>query len=110
MAAFGAIMQFYDPLRSFPLWGFGDQVCASKLLHDACAQAQPQCALLVTRDSKVLAMAWLCLEHVFQTLMQGRNKCWALNGQQFQPEVKGLRGLLRTYRSVYRGAKCQASY
>ena len=26
MAAFGAIMQFYDPLRSFPLWGFGDQV------------------------------------------------------------------------------------
>lgn len=29
---------------------------------------------------------------------QGKNKCWALNGQQFQPEVKGLRGLLRTYR------------
>ncbi|CAK0732781.1 hypothetical protein CVIRNUC_000181 [Coccomyxa viridis] len=55
MAAFGAIMQFYDPLRSFPLWGFGDQ---------------------------------------------GRNKCWALNGQQFQPEVKGLRGLLRTYRKA----------
>ena len=27
MAAFGAIMQFYDPLRSFPLWGFGGQVC-----------------------------------------------------------------------------------
>jgi hypothetical protein len=26
MAAFGAIMQFYDPLRSFPLWGFGGQV------------------------------------------------------------------------------------
>ena len=36
--------------------------------------------------------------------MQGRNKCWALNGQQFQPEVKGLRGLLRTYRSVHHGA------
>ncbi|CAL5224069.1 g6694 [Coccomyxa viridis] len=55
MAAFGAIMQFYDPLRSFPLWGFGDQ---------------------------------------------GKGKCWALNGQQFQPEVKGLRGLLRTYRKA----------
>ena len=26
--------------------------------------------------------------------------CWALNGQQFQPEVKGLRGLLRTYRQA----------
>ena len=36
--------------------------------------------------------------------MQGRNKCWALNGQQFQPEVKGLRGLLRTYRSGHHGA------
>ena len=31
MAAFGAIMQFYDPLRSFPLWGFGDQVCNTLL-------------------------------------------------------------------------------
>ena len=41
MAAFGAIMQFYDPLRSFPLWGFGDQVSASKALFLACAQAQP---------------------------------------------------------------------
>ena len=50
LAAFGAIMQFYDPLRSFPLWGFGDQVCASKLLLIACAQAQPRCAPLVTRN------------------------------------------------------------
>ena len=33
MAAFGAIMQFYDPLRSFPLWGFGDQVCIPSQLH-----------------------------------------------------------------------------
>lgn len=32
--------------------------------------------------------------------MQGNKTCWALNGQQFQPEVKGLRGLLRTYRCV----------
>ncbi|KAK9918166.1 hypothetical protein WJX75_001865 [Coccomyxa subellipsoidea] len=55
MAAFGAIMQFYDPLRSFPLWGFGGQ---------------------------------------------GKQSCYALNGQAFQPEVKGLRGLLRTYRKA----------
>ncbi|CAL8465746.1 g5282 [Coccomyxa elongata] len=55
MAAFGAIMQFYDPLRSFPLWGFGGQ---------------------------------------------GKQTCYALNGQAFQPEVKGLRGLLRTYRKA----------
>ena len=33
MAAFGAIMQFYDPLRSFPLWGFGDQVCLPFQVH-----------------------------------------------------------------------------
>ena len=26
MAAMGATIQFYDPLRSFPLWGFGGQV------------------------------------------------------------------------------------
>ena len=33
MAAFGAIMQFYDPLRSFPLWGFGDQVGLPLQVH-----------------------------------------------------------------------------
>ena len=41
--------------------------------------------------------------------MQGRNKCWALNGQQFQPEVKGLRGLLRTYRSGPHGADIKST-
>ena len=33
MAAFGAIMQFYDPLRSFPLWGFGGQVGSPLVTH-----------------------------------------------------------------------------
>ena len=31
---------------------------------------------------------------------QGKQTCYALNGQAFQPEVKGLRGLLRTYRCL----------
>ena len=31
LAALGAVMQFYDPLRSFPLWGFGGQVRASRV-------------------------------------------------------------------------------
>ena len=63
-------------------------------------------ALLVTHDlefscNDVAVLTNLCI--------QGRNKCWALNGQQFQPEVKGLRGLLRTYRSVYHGANIKAT-
>ena len=71
MAAFGAIMQFYDPLRSFPLWGFGDQVCACRVLYFACARAQPQCALLVCVIQNVFAMEWPCSGHSLSTLHAG---------------------------------------
>ena len=112
MAAFGAIMQFYDPLRSFPLWGYGDQVRKPLCLqHPAHLHVHPSCAHGVHMPGMhkyqlILLRTLLCSWEASVrgrgrctvSCMQGKSKCWALNGQQFQPEVKGLRGLLRTYR------------
>ncbi len=40
------------------------------------------------------------------SVAQGKQTCYALNGQAFQPEVKGLRGLLRTYRCACKWQAC----
>ena len=74
LAALGAIMQFYDPLRSFPLWGFGGQVghAAAPPVHWAdpwhppCTEPWPHpqalaLALLASRSCPCVREEEVCL-------------------------------------------------
>ncbi|KAK9828375.1 hypothetical protein WJX81_001113 [Elliptochloris bilobata] len=61
LAAFGAILEPYDPHRRFPLWALGGAVGG-----------------------------------------RSATPCWALNGNGFQPEVRGLGGILKTYKEGVR--------